>query len=606
MARWLVILITLFFWGAKTQATNLTGRWGNERLPSQLVYKSKTYAPKALAVVTFSTVCPLAKRLVPHLNELRQKYDAKGIQLVALFPNGTDNLSEMAEFALDSDLKLPVYKDDPSDPWFEELGLKTTPEAILFDVSEGYDSRKVIYQGQVTNQWFGGGNAKGKKYLEDAIEGLIAGKEIETKATAASGCVIAKEERLDLKGFEGITYYRHILPILQERCLQCHRDGEAGAELFVAFDSYDTVSSFSETILSRIKNRIMPPWNAREGNPKKPLGFVNDTRMTEDEIKTFIAWNEQGLKAGDPKDAPPEKKWAKEGEWKIGTPDLVFRMDTPYVVPKERLDEYQYYRLKANFPEDRYLQAVEVRPGNKRVVHHIGALLGPASEEVGTGTQAMMKFYGLTGDKVKKVGDYVPGDSFNAHTYPKDYALKLPKNTDILFEMHYTPTGSSEESDVSEMGIIWAKEKPKHTIETHVFNRKDIRLRPNDSHYEMTNYYAFSSDVLIYALAPHMHYRGKSFKLYKVRNPKTKNETRELLLKVPAYDFSWQWTYEFKNPIRLRAGDALYGVAAFDNSHFNPNNPDPDVLVSYGIKSDQEMFNMRVKFERTRFKDDEK
>jgi len=278
-------------------------------------------------------------------------------------------------------------------------------------------------------------------------------------------------------------------------------------------------------------------------------------------------------------------------------------MEEPYVVPRFRLDEYQFYRIKANYPEDRYIQAIELKPGNKGVVHHIGAIVGPHSDKQLEATKAMFELYGLTGDKVKKVGDYIAGDPFNARTYPEDYALKLPAGHDIFFEVHYTPTGKEEKPDVSRMSIKWADQKPEHVLETKVFNRKDIRLRPHQMHYEKANYYQFPTDVLIYALAPHMHYRGKDFSLYKATNPGTPEEKRELIVKVPAYDFNWQRTYEFVNPIRLKAGDALYSVTHFDNSHYNPNNPDPEKLVRFGLKSEQEMLNLRVKYEEVSFGD---
>ena len=111
------------------------------------------------------------------------------------------------------------------------------------------------------------------------------------------------------------------------------------------------------------------------------------------------------------------------------------------------------------------------------------------------------------------------GDPFNARTYPRGYALRLPAKQDLFFEMHYTPTGRVEKPDVSRMGIIWSREEPEHVLETKVFNRKDLRLRPHDGHYKMRNYFMFETDALIHALAPHMHFRGKDFTLYKATNP---------------------------------------------------------------------------------------
>ena len=583
---------------------SLIGRWGDTRGPKQLFSKVPSQKTNALVVVAMSSICPLTKRLVPILNELQTKYKKQGIQFIGLFPNGFDHVASISEFAIDTNLNFPIYKDDADTPWFEQLGLSITPEVVMLDTREGYDVNRVFYKGQVNDMWFGGGTADGQnQYLQQAITALINGKTLEISEVPASGCAIAKEARRDFSGLENVTYYKDIEPIIDTKCRTCHRDGEPGAELFVAFDDYDMVASMYDTIIDRVKNRIMPPWHARVGDPKKQGGFVEDARLSEEQILKLIAWEKNDFAAGDPKDAPTPTQWPDPDAWKIGKPDFIFKMQEPYIIPPKRVDEYQYYRIPANFKEDRYIQAIEMRPGNKAVVHHMGAIVGPASEKKLTGTQAMLNFYGLTGDKIRKIGDYVPGDTFNSRTYPEGFGLKLPAGTEIVFEMHYTPSGQQNEVDVSSMGIIWAKEKPEHLIETKVFNRKDIRLRPHDSHYEMTNWYPFSTDVRIYALAPHMHYRGKDYLLYKVTQPGTPFEKREVILKVPNYDFNWQRTYEFEKPVDLKAGDALLAVGHFDNSHFNPNNPDPTQQIGFGIQSANEMFNLRVKFERVVLED---
>ncbi|QEG32776.1 redoxin domain-containing protein [Bythopirellula goksoeyrii] len=576
----------------------LTGRWGNTCLPPQLISQYETKPTQAVVVVTFSTKCPLVRRLIPKLNELQKNYDETGIQFFALFPNGSDDLQSIAAYAQDTGLIFPVYKDDAENPWHEQLELKTTPQVVVLDTRDGYDPTKIVYRGQVDGMWFGGGTADTKQdYLADALDSFLQGKEPLLSETAASGCAIARHAPRDLSEYQSVTYYREIARLLQDNCMNCHREGEAGAELFSSFEDYETVASMSEVMLSRMENGLMPPWHGRTDAEGETGGFKHDERLSTGQIDTFRAWVENGCPVGDVADAPPKKKWPSSEDWAIAEPDFVFEMPEPYEVPLFRLDEYQFYRVKANFSEDRYIQAIEVKPGNRAIVHHIGAIIGPHNEKQLVATQAMFELYGLTGDKVKKVGDYIAGDPFNARTYEKDFALKLPAGHDIFFEMHYTPTGRKEEPDVSRMGIVWANQKPEHVLETKVFNRKDIRLRPHDMHYEKSNYYQFPTDVLIYALAPHMHYRGKDFAIYKAVNPGTPEEKRELIMSVPTYDFNWQRTYEFVNPVRLKAGDALYTVTHFDNSQYNPNNPDPEALVKFGLLSAQEMLNLRVKYE---------
>ncbi len=599
----LIVLVTIVPACALGAAeAELTGRWGDTLLPHQLVSTSPSKQTSALVVVTFSTKCPLARRMVPLLNELQAKHFDQGIQFVALFPNGVDDLREIAEYATETNLSFPVFKDDPNSPWFRDLGLKTTPHAIMLDVRQGYSQRQIVYRGQINGQWFGGGASNEKQeYLADALESFLQGEKPPVAETAASGCPIASKAPFDPSPFEGVTYHKEIARLMQKSCIECHREGEPGAELFATFDNYENVAAMSGVMLSRMENRLMPPWHGSTTHENGLGGFKNDIRLTQDEINMFRAWVEADMPVGNAADAPEPQQWPSSETWKIGTPDFVYEMPEPYVVPKYRLDEYQFYRIKANYDEDRYIQSIEMKPGNKSVVHHMGAIIGPASDEKLSANKAMLKLYGLTGDKVKKIGDYIAGDPFNARVYPEGYSLKLPAGHDLFFEMHYTPTGREEKPDVSRMGITWAPGKPEHVILTKVFNRKDLRLRPHDQHYEKLSYYQFPTDVVIHALGPHMHYRGKDFTLYKVENPGTDAEKRTLVLRVATYDFNWQRTYEFVHPLELKAGDALLSVAHFDNSYLNPNNPDPEAAVRFGLKSEQEMLNMRVKYEEVDF-----
>ncbi|MCH2115253.1 MAG: hypothetical protein MK171_10135 [Pirellulales bacterium] len=596
-----VVLLVTIVTPEASRATGpvLTGRWGDTRTPAQLTYNYASKKNQALVVVAFSTICPLAGRLVPTLNRLQREYDPHGIQFIGLFPNGSDDLRKIAEYVVDMEIEFPIYRDDPQNPWHKQLGLTTTPSVALLDTRNGFDTGAILYRGQINGAWFGG-RATNKKqdYLASALAHFVQGKAPSLAETAASGCTIAKRSYRDLSAYPNITFHDQIARILQRRCESCHRPGEPGAELFAAFDNYETVAEMSRVMLSRIENRVMPPWHASTDPTHVPDGFQGDIRLSEEEINIFRTWVTNDCPVGNAADAPPIRKWPGEDQWRIGTPDLVFKMSEPFSVSKNSFDQYQYYRIPANFAEDRYVKGIELRPGNRAIVHHMGAIIGRATTDLLSPNQMLLKLYGVTGNKIKKLGDYIPGDPFSAHVYPDGYALKLPAGHDIFFEMHYTPTGREELPDQSQLGIIWAKDKPHHTIETQVFNRKDIRLPPHALHYEKESYYQFSTDVLVHALAPHMHFRGKDFSLYKVTNPGTDEEQRQLILKIAAYDFNWQRTYQFNKPIPLRAGDALFSIAHFDNSHYNPNNPDPEAFVRFGLQSEDEMLNLRTKFER--------
>ena len=419
---WLAALFLATLPAENTHAETpvLTGRWGDTRMPEQLVYNSESKKTSALVVVAFSTKCPLARRMVPLLNELQAKHLADGVHVVALFPNGMDDLRSIAEYAVDVELTFPVFKDDAETPWHLQLGMKTTPQVVVLDTRDGFDQERVVYRGQINGRWFGGGVAnKKQEYLADALASFLKGEPPAIAETAASGCPIARRAYYDLAPYAGVTYHNEIARLIQKNCLECHREGEPGAELFAAFDSYETVAAMSEVMLSRIENRLMPPWHA-DTDPNNGLGgFQHDPRLSEEEINQFRAWVAAECPAGSAADAPPPKTFKPSDQWQIGTPDFVFEMPEPYVVPKYRLDEYQYYRIRANFAEDRYIQAIETKPGNKAVVHHIGAIVGPASEEKLAANEAMLQLYGLTGDKVLKIGDYIAGDPFKRSYLPR-------------------------------------------------------------------------------------------------------------------------------------------------------------------------------------------
>jgi hypothetical protein len=269
-------------------------------------------------------------------------------------------------------------------------------------------------------------------------------------------------------------------------------------------------------------------------------------------------------------------------------------------VPKHGILEYQFFRVKMRFPEDRWISAVEVKPGNAEVVHHIGLHIVPAGDKEYTGFAGMTALYGLSTELAILLNDFVPGDTYNAVTYPTGHAVRIPKNTDLMFELHYTPNNRGPAVDQSMVGFKWAQEPPSEEVLTKVF-RKPIgrfRIPPGDPHFKMEDTYYFNRDVYLDAVRPHFHYRGKSFKLEIVqRDPDTDQvKSRTPLVTVPIFDQDWQRTYELEKPLLLLAGTELVATGYFDNSPFNPRNPDPTKEVLWGQQSSDEMFSTRFKY----------
>jgi len=212
----------------------------------------------------------------------------------------------------------------------------------------------------------------------------------------------------------------------------------------------------------------------------------------------------------------------------------------------------------------------------------------------------MAQLYGVDGERAHLLNDFVPGDTYNAKVYPPDQAVLIPKHSDLIFELHYTPNGREATTDQSMVAFQWAEAPPKHQVHTTVF-RKPIggfRIPPHHPHYRVEDTYHFAHDIEIDGIRPHFHLRGKSFRLEMIeRDPKTDDITRRTtILSVPIFDQAWQRTYELAKPLRLPAGTELLATGHFDNSALNPNNPDPNATVVWGQQTTDEMFSTRFKF----------
>ena len=158
------------------------------------------------------------------------------------------------------------------------------------------------------------------------------------------------------------TFSRDVAPIFYNRCVSCHRPGEVAPMSLI---TYRDVRPWAAAIREKVSTRAMPPWHA---DPKYGR-FRNDPSLTQQEIDTIVAWVNGGAREGDPAARPPLPAFA-DG-WQIGKPDAVFEMPVEYEVPARGTIDYQYFEVPTNFTEDRWMQAGEVRAGDRAHVHHI-------------------------------------------------------------------------------------------------------------------------------------------------------------------------------------------------------------------------------------------
>ncbi len=407
---------------------------------------------------------------------------------------------------------------------------------------------------------------------------------------AASGCRVERRG-LPLPTGE-VTYHRDIAPIFQNKCQSCHRKGEvAPFELMTYDDAYFNASTIAEVV----QERRMPPWHAYL-NPKYGE-LSHDARLSKDEIRLILAWARAEAPAGDPQDAPALISWPDSKAWTIGQPDFEYQIPEPFEVPKTGVLDYQFWRVPMNFAEDRWVRSVELKPGNPEVVHHIAMHLVKSSDKNYSTLAGMLELYGFDNQGAVMVGDYVPGDPYRAQVFPTGRAMKLPAGSDLIFELHYTPNNRNATTDQSMVALQWSDEAPEEEVHSRVFRKPVGRftIPPHEHHFRMEDSYYFEHDVEVDAIRAHFHLRGKSYRLEIIKRDEETGEIveRDSVFTIPVWDLDWQRTYAISPPLRVEAGTELLATGHFDNSRWNPNNPDPEATVRWGQQTNDEMFNTR-------------
>jgi peroxiredoxin len=516
---------------------------------------------KAIVVAFIGTQCPVNNAYVPRLVELEKTYRDKGVQFVAINSNEHDSRDAIANHAKKYDLTFPVLRDEKH-VVANRFAAERHPTVYLLD-----EKHFVRYQGRIDDQ-FGIGFSRAKPERRDlavAIDELLDGKAVSVATTKVAGCFITKTPVAKKK--TDVTYAKEVSRILQNRCQECHRPGQIGPMPLL---SYEDASSWALMIREVIDEGRMPPWHADPKHGK----FSNDRRLSDNERSTLLNWIDAGCPEGNRADLPAAKKFP-DG-WTIGKPDAVFTFKDAITVPAKAAKggiPYKHVFVQTNFDEDKWIQAVEARPGNHTVVHHIIVYAFPGNKREKT-----------FGDGIGSglLVAYAPGDL--GSVFAPGAAKKLPKGATLVFQMHYTPSGT-EQTDKSSVGLVFAKAPPKDEVKTRAITQQLFAIPAGADNHKVVSAATFPNDVMLYSMFPHMHLRGKSFQ-FEVIYPDKKRDT---LLSVPRYDFGWQSNYVLQKPLHLPAGTRIECTAHFDNSAKNPNNPDPSRIVLWGEQTWQEM-----------------
>lgn len=410
-----------------------------------------------------------------------------------------------------------------------------------------------------------------------------------------------------------VTFNEHIAPIVFNVCAACHRPGEAAPFSLL---SYEDVRKRGKLIASVTQSRYMPPWHA-----DSDLGsFRDDRRLTAAQIRMIADWVQTGMPEGDPEKLPATPKFTPG--WQLGTPDLVVKMNDEFEIPADGPDIFRNFAIRLNLNEDKWVKAIEFRPSSKSSHHALffldqtGQAIQMDEADPRPGFTGMNFLAGTLGAFIRGgrgggsdqqptitgLGGWAVGGS--ARELPDGLARRLRKDSDLVVQMHFHPSGKVEREQAT-LGFYFANEPPKRTLASLqlpvIFGAlAGIDIAPGEKHFVIKDSFTLPIDVDVIGGGAHAHYLAKDMRM----TATTPDGVTKDLMKIPAWDFNWQERYYFKQAVRLPKGTRLDVEISYDNSTENPNNPNsPPKRVRFGQQSTDEMGSMSIEIAPVRERD---
>lgn len=529
-----------------------------------------------LAVIFYSTQCPIANDCSFELGRLSAEYSPEKVQFLGICVDPDLNRDEIICHSRDFNLNFPIVH-DRSGGFTRKFGAKFTHEAFVLD-HEGV----VRYRGRIDDRYLKrpqkNPNPKSRE-LSDALKALTEGRAVKVAYAEAVGCPVPEAKSGSQP--ESPTYARDISRIIQKKCQECHSKGQIGP---FPLETYEHARKRASDLAEVTADRLMPPWKAERGFG---LAFKNDHSLSNEEIQVFSDWAEAGAPLGDIADMPAPVTFPTG--WKLGTPDLVLQIQDGFEIPATGPDLYRCFVLPTNLPKDVYISKIEYMPENKVVSHHMLAWTDISGEgrkkdadEPGPG---YISFVGPNVKTHSTLSGWAAGKE--PYSLPDGVGISMPKNADVIIQMHYHPSGKPER-DRSRIGLHFSRTPVKATTHMVSVSNKSFTIPAGANNHEIRAELVMPADVILHTVSPHQHTIGKRFTMTAVFP-----DGRETnLIRIPRWDFNWQTTYELEKPLELPRGTVVKVVATYDNSAENPFNPhQPPRDVNWGPQTTDEMCN---------------
>ena len=520
---------------------------------------SRNAHKNAIVLLAYDMESRDARRAAGDLEDLAEQFADQQVDFLVINSTGLADKTVMREEAEDEDISLRILMDD-TQLVAEELGLTRAAEVAIIDPQ----ASAVVYRGALSNRHADGSRSERNagSYAEEALTAILAGGEISSETLASTGDALDFTAKTAF--LESVTYADDVAPILEQRCSACHQEG--GVAPF-AMESHQMIQGWSPMIRESLMTKRMPPGQI---DNEYVQAFHDINHITVEETQKLVHWIDTGARNEGSTD-PLAALDISPAKWLNGEPDMIIDIP-PQQIPATGVLEYRNLVVPLDIDEDVWVKAVEFEAGDPAVLHHIIAF--------SYGPDGINQFEIL--NQGIGLGAYAPGNELNL--YPENAGFPLEAGGGLLLQMHYTVSGK-ETVDASQIGLYLWEEEPEKVVLGGSAADMDIDVPPFSTK-EMVATKTFREDVYLSMLGPHMHFRGYDAN-FKLRYPDGRVEE---VLNIPNYQFNWQKVYDFKEPMFLPAGTELVFRGTFDNTEYNPNNPDPSVTLNWGEQTWQEMF----------------
>lgn len=507
---------------------------------------------EALVLYSQSLSCASSNDELDALKNLKSEWESKNVAFLVINSAG-DELSAIRQAAEAQQLELPVLLDD-SQLVAKTLKITKAGEVVVLDPQ----TLTVLFRGPIGSD------------LSNQIQLAATGVASETLEVDSDGCSLDLSSVV-LASTETPDYATEVAPVIIENCASCHREGGIGP---FAMDSHLMLQGWSPMIREVLLTKRMPPMQV---DPS--IGhFSNAAYISDESLQTIVNWIDAGAPRGSFEVDPLSNlTYPDVKSWQLGEPDFIVQSPRQEI-PATGVLEYINVDVELPFTEDKWVKAVQFIPGDETVLHHLLTYV-TAPNEAFDGGESSPNSTAAT----RFLEGYAPG-KVEAMVFPEDTGVLIPAGHKLSMQFHFTTNGRAT-SDQTTLGMYFYDEPPAHENLTRTVAGMFV-IPPHAYNHEVRGSYLFKEAVVVNGLRAHMHFRGKDMK-FSVEYP---DGTREDLLSVPNYSYAWQPTYQLSEHKYLPAGTRVHVTGAFDNSEFNPANPDPDKEVRFGLQSWEEMF----------------